>query len=64
MIVDNKYEIGQTVYLVTDKEQEPRIVHAFKVFRFEVLYCVCFGTMTSEHYDFEISDTKNILADV
>ena len=64
MIIDNKYEIGQTVYLITDKDQEARVVHAFKVFRSEILYCLCCGTMTSEHYDFELSDTKNILADV
>ena len=62
MVIDNKYEIGDTVYLVTDKDQEPRLVHGFKVFRSEILYCLCYGITTSEHYDFEMSETKNVLA--
>lgn len=64
IVIDNKYSIGDTVYLVTDKEQLPRIVFCFIVYRQEIIYRLATGTVTSDHYDFEISDTKNILADV
>lgn len=61
MVLDNKYEIGQTVYLITDSEQLPRIVFCFIVYRNELLYRLATGTTTSEHYDFEISETKNLI---
>jgi len=63
MIVDNKFEIGETVYLKTDKEQLPRLVYRFLVYKSDILYGLTQGTGTSEHYDFEISTEKNILID-
>jgi hypothetical protein len=59
--IDNKFDIGQTVYLKTDKEQEARIVFAFKVTKCEITYQLAFGAATSEHYDFEISEEKDVL---
>ena len=64
LVIDNKYNIGDTVYLITDKDQLPRMVYRFIVYRNEVLYTLATGTINSDHYDFEICDTKNILADV
>jgi len=64
IVTDNKYNIGDTVYLVTDKEQLPRVVYCFLVYRQEIIYRLASGIVTSDHYDFEISDTKNILVDV
>lgn len=63
-VIDNKYEIGDTVYLITDKEQMARLVYSFIVYRNEILYTLATGITNSNHYDFEITDTKNILADV
>ena len=63
IVIDNKFEIGDTVYLVTDREQQPRMVFSFVVYRNEVIYRLATGTTTSDHYDFELSGTKNILAD-
>lgn len=63
MIIDPKYNIGDTVYLITDIEQLPRIVFCFIVYDKEILYELACGTGTSKHYDFELSETKNILAD-
>ena len=59
--IDNKFEIGETVYLVTDKEQIPRMVTAFIVDKGTTLYEVINTTTTSRHYDFELSNEINVL---
>ena len=64
IVIDNKYQIGDTVYLVTDKEQLPRIVFCFIVYRSDIIYKLATGTITSDHYDFEITDEKNTLVNV
>lgn len=62
--IDNKFDIGQEVYLKTDPDQLKRIIDRFIIYRAEILYgCAC-GTQSSEHYDFELSLRKNVLADV
>lgn len=64
MIIKNKHNIGDTVYLSTDKEQNPRIVIAIIVYMSgELLYKLICGTIESNHYDIEISIEKNILID-
>ena len=60
-ILDNKFEIGDTVYLKTDPDQLPRIVFSFEVTANETLYKLACGTGNSVHYEFEISITKNVL---
>lgn len=60
MVIDNKFSIGQIVWLKTDTEQLQRIVTAIKIcgdnsFFYE-LSC---GKECSDHYDFEISDEVN-----
>lgn len=62
--IDNKFKIGEIVYLKTDKEQLPRIIYGFIVTKSECLYKVCCGTATSEHYDYEISIEKDILMEL
>lgn len=64
MVIEPIYEIGQTVYLVTEKEQLPRLVIAIIVNKYDLLYELINTTTTSRHYDYEITDTKNVLADV
>ncbi len=61
MVIENKFEIGQTVYLLTDKEQQARLVTGIRVCPNCLLYCLSFGTVVSDHYDFEISAEENIL---
>lgn len=61
MIIDNKFEIGDTVYLKTDRDQRPCIISAFKVCKSDILYFLCCATAETQHYDFEISCEKNIL---
>lgn len=57
-VFEYKYEIGETVYLVTDPDQIPRKVFCFIVFRNEVLYKLACGERESTHYDFELSTEK------
>jgi len=61
IVVENKFEFGEVVYLKTDKEQNPRIVYMMKVFQNEILYELACGTIVSSHYEFEISKEANIL---
>lgn len=48
--------------LVTDPEQLERIVVGYSVIPGNiVLYRVCLGTTTSEHYEFELAEQPDIL---
>ena len=65
MVIDNKYEIGDIVYIVTDEDQKKRMVTSIVIYKAgEIVYKIVCGTNYSEHYDFELSDKKNILANV
>lgn len=61
MNIDNKFEIRQTVYLITDEEQKPRVITSISVQPNDLLYVLACGRETSEHFDFEISDKPNIM---
>lgn len=62
MNINNKFEIGQIVYLKTDDEQFSRIVTGFTVREQSLLYGLSQGTNETFHYDFEITTEKDILA--
>lgn len=64
MIVDNKFEIGQIVYLKTDEDQLQRIITSIQVNKYDIIYTLTCGVTSSGHYDYEISDKKNVLVDV
>ncbi len=53
--------IGQTVYLRTDAEQRERIVTGINIRQTGINYALSFTTDESWHYDFEISNEKDIL---
>lgn len=56
MIVDNKFEHGEIVFLTTDEEQQRRVVTAIKMLPNNcILYELSCGALSSQHYDFEIS---------
>ncbi len=60
IILDNKFDIGQIVYLRTDIEQLQRIVTAIKFCGDgSIFYELSCGREISDHYDFEISDQIN-----
>ena len=61
MLIDNKFDFGQTVYLKTDKEQLPRIVTGMIVRHGIIYYSLSQGTSETSHMDFEISEKINVL---
>jgi hypothetical protein len=61
MTINNKYAIGQIVYLTTDTEQKQRLIVGILIYPSTIKYIVCSGENETSHYDMEISATKNIL---
>lgn len=62
MIIDNKFYIGDILYLRTDIDQKPGIVTSIEVYKAgEYMYKVAFGSAHSYHYDFELTTNKNEL---
>ena len=61
-VIEIAHEIGDTVYLVTDVEQFPRLVISYKVYKEgEIMYELIQGVTTSMHYAFEISIERNLI---
>jgi hypothetical protein len=62
MVIENEFNIGDTVYLKTDKDQAKRIVTGINIRPGGTLiYVLTFETRESDHYDFEISETVDVL---
>lgn len=62
IVIDNKFEKGEVVYLKTDKDQLPRMVYGFDICGSlnEIIYRLACGTQISNHYDFEITREVNV----
>lgn len=61
MVIDNRFELGQRVYLVTDREQSVRIVNAIEIGLNGCLsYRTVCGTVEYWASDSEISIEKTI----
>lgn len=58
----SRFALRETVYLKTDIEQKARLITAIK-FKGDggCVYALACGMDESEHYDFEVSETKDIL---
>jgi hypothetical protein len=57
-----KFNLGQLVFLKTDKEQKERIIVEITIcLNNSISYCLSQGENKSWHYDFEISKDKDIL---
>ena len=61
MVLENKYNIGDFVYLTTDTEQKKWVVTRLSVGSSEIVYELSLGGEISGHYDFEISTEKDIV---
>ena len=61
MLIDNKFNIGDVVYLRTDSDQKERLVTGFYVRHLSLTYGLGAGADESWHYDFEISVEKDVL---
>ena len=65
MIIENKFYIGQMVFLITDEDQRPRIISSFQVLPGGyLLYALSCGALNSNHYDIEISESKDELVKI
>jgi len=58
MIINNKFNFTDIVYLITDVDQKERVVTGFRVSNYDIVYELCCGEDESIHYDFEISSEK------
>lgn len=64
IVIDNKYNIGDIVYCVTDTDQYARIVTGICQKMNHVLYEVALGTGSCWFNDYELSPNKNELIKV
>lgn len=61
MEINNKFNLQDCVFLITDEDQKTRIVTGFQVSSNEIIYRLAQGTNESWHFDYEISKEKNYL---
>ena len=61
MTINNKFEIEQIVYLITDIDQTQRMVTGIKISKDCLIYCLSCGVSESWHYEYEIATDKNFL---
>ena len=59
MRIDNKFEIEDVVFLITDDDQHQRIVTGIQISKNGLLYRLAKCTTDSWHYDYEIATDKN-----
>jgi hypothetical protein len=63
MIIDTQFEIGQVVFVTTDVDQFPRVVTGYNIRPNGLIsYIVTLNSVENCFYDFELSDTMNVLA--
>lgn len=60
MVIENKYNLSEVVYLITDKEQLPRIVTTIKVCPAGLIYGISSGVSETWHYEMEIAKVKDL----
>lgn len=60
MIVNNKFNLNEIVYLTTDLDQKARLVISLQISTNGILYLLSLGAESSWHYDIEISKDRNM----
>ena len=58
MEINNKFNIGEYVFLITDDDQKIRIVTGLQISRNGILYRLAQGVNDSWHFYYEISKEK------
>jgi hypothetical protein len=61
MVVDNEFEIGQTVYHKADTEQLPGIVTQIVVTKGDVYYNIAFENGMFQHAGFELTLERDMV---
>ena len=61
-MISNKYNIGDTVYLKTDKDQLPRLITSITIYpNNNFTYLLSCGVDSTWHYEMEVSDVRDIM---
>lgn len=62
MVIDNKFNHGDIVFLATDPDQYPRLITGITIKpNGLLLYQLSINMQTSWHYDFEVTASKDVL---
>jgi hypothetical protein len=61
MNINNKFELQQCVFLITDSEQLTRIITGIQISNNGLLYRLACGVNDSWHFEYEIVEEKNYL---
>lgn len=61
MVIENKYNIGEKVFLVTDGNQLERLVTAIQISPNNLLYRLINNTTETWHFEFEISKERSFV---
>jgi len=61
MLIDNKFNLGDTVYLKTDDDQKERLITAIQINLNGIIYRLVTNTTETWHYALEIITEKNVL---
>lgn len=61
MNINNKFELQQCVFLITDAEQLTRIITGIQISDNGLLYRLACGVNDSWHFEYEIVEEKNYL---
>jgi len=59
MTINNKFNIGDTVWLTTDEDQKQRVITGIMIRKTMLIYQVTCCTDETGHYEYELSATKN-----
>lgn len=63
LVIENKFDLGELVYLKTDEDQKMRMVTEISVMLDgSLVYELTCGTVCTSHYEKEITEEKDILA--
>lgn len=61
MVIQNKYDFGQMVYLITDKDQLPRMITGLLIKPTHIMYEISQGTQSCWAAAIELSSEINVL---
>jgi len=58
MTINNKFELKQVVFLITDNDQYQRIITGIQISQNNLLYRLACGTSESWHFEYELATDK------
>lgn len=61
MNINNKFELEEIVFLITDNDQQQRIITGIQVSKNGLLYRLACATTDSWHFEFEFEKDKKYI---